>query len=90
MGNSLNIPEAKLQYVFQQALDPAMSLTIEGRVYGLIKEDNLREAKVLLKDLADKIWCEAAYDPRNASTQEFADTLLPLINKLDDIIKFKK
>ena len=43
-----------------------------------------------LNELYGKIWCEAMYDPQNTATQAFADTLLPHIEKLNAIIRFKK
>ena len=44
----------------------------------------------LLYDLYSKIWCEACYDPMNESSRKFAHTLLPDIQSLNDILKFKK
>ena len=90
MSNSLDITDAKLHYEFNQALNPALSITIEGQTYDLLKVGQLPEVRNLLKDMYDKIWCEAAYDPRNAATQELADSLLPAMKKLDELVRFKK
>ena len=43
-----------------------------------------------LNDLYSKIWCEAMYDPLNDSTRKFAQELLPHIEKLNAIVRFKK
>lgn len=43
-----------------------------------------------LNNLYSKIWCNASYDPDNKETQIFSKKLLPDIEALNDIFKFKR
>lgn len=43
-----------------------------------------------LRELYGKIWCEACYDSYDESTKKFASELLPHIQALNRILKFKQ
>lgn len=42
-----------------------------------------------LKELYEKIWCEACYDAHNDDTKNFAAKLLPHIRELNKILNFR-
>jgi hypothetical protein len=48
------------------------------------------ESMAHLNHLYGLIWIESNYDPRNESTQKFAEKLLPHIKALNAELKFKK
>lgn len=48
------------------------------------------EVANLLGELYRYIWCEAVYDPKYGDeSKSFASDILPIIKKLNDILRFK-
>jgi|SRR5580765_4571904 len=55
-----------------------------------LTEKRFSQCMKALSDLYGLIWIEACYDPYNQKTKEFAETLLPHIRLLNDVLKFKR
>lgn len=55
----------------------------------LVDDPNGAECRKLLCNLYGLIWSEAVYDPMNESTQKYSGQLLPIIRRLNEILKFK-
>lgn len=48
------------------------------------------EVEKLLNKIFGIVWIECCYDPKNDSTREFAERLLPSLERLQELLKFKK
>lgn len=49
-----------------------------------------QEARTELYALYQKIWCESSYNPSNEETRKFAQELLPHIQALNKLWRFKE
>lgn len=56
----------------------------------LAKAEDIPVLMRALGELYGIVWCEACYDPTNASTEAFARRLLPHIQQANTILQFKK
>lgn len=69
-----------------------LSVKIDGVDYSPTAQDMLvieSEAKRLLCDLYAAIWVNACYDPDNEQVEKFCVPLLPKIQRLNEILRFK-
>ena len=66
-----------------------IEVEIDPTKLNLMPQNNLAEAFKSLHDLYGIIWCEACYDPDNEETQKICQRMLPLIQKANEILKFK-
>ena len=57
---------------------------------GVVNIEKHKEVYVLLYKLYCDIWCEACYDMTNEEYRKFALKLLPHIQRLNDILRFKR
>jgi hypothetical protein len=57
---------------------------------GFIRQANLEEGKKVLAELYGEIWMAACYDPDNDDHRKYAKKLLPLIQKANDLLNFKR
>jgi hypothetical protein len=70
-----------------------MKITVEVDETKLGFLANPEEIPVLMKALCElygQIWCEACYDATNEQMEKFARRLLPHIEAVNAILKFKK
>lgn len=66
-----------------------VKVEVDLKEHGLVKQKDLKEAFKSLHDLYGQIWCEACYDSTNKEYREFANKLLPLISKANELLGFK-
>jgi len=68
-----------------------MKVEIDGVDYVPRNDTPLNdEVMGLLRDLYGKIWTEACYDPDNMQSEKYARRLLPGIQKLNELLHFKR
>lgn len=68
-----------------------VEIEIDEKKYGLLCcQHDVDEAMKLLHDLYSMIYIEAKYDPYSEETEKYANRLLPGIQRLNEILKFKK
>jgi hypothetical protein len=64
---------------------------VDETAYGLLcKPDEVQPLMDALSRLYGIIWTEACYDAYNKDTEAFARRLLPLIQKCNEILQFRK
>ena len=71
----------------------AFTLTVsqeELDKHGYIRQANLEDGKKVLSELYGLIWVDACYDPDNEEHRRYAQRFLPLIQKANDLLQFKK
>jgi hypothetical protein len=73
----------------EQKLNGPTEVLIDGVSY-YRQSTEQTEVNRLLDDLYGAIWIEAIYDARSVESQLFAKKLLPTIQKVNKILKFKK
>lgn len=65
-------------------------IELDPKEYGLFNQKGVEESFKALNDLYREIWCEAFFDPTNEDWKAFAQKLLPLIQKANEGLGFKK
>lgn len=63
------------------------TVDIDGETY--VRPFDEPKVLKLLSDLYGLIWVEAVYDPNTKETEEYSRRLLPIIQELNGILKFK-